>query len=103
MSEDPYTLLDVYLLHAGDHPVLGRAVSELPDTAERVFLLAGPLQTLDAAAYTAFFWSPKTPGMVSVQLYDIVDAMHEVRLPIIGSFQSQRETEWMETIARSGQ
>lgn len=103
MTGDSFSLLDVYLLHAGDHPVLGRAFSELPDTAERVFLLAGPLQVLDAEAYTAFFWSPKTPTMVSLQLFDVVEAMREARLPIMGSFQSEREKGWMKTIADAGQ
>ena len=61
------------------------------------------MQVLDAAAYTAFFWTPKTPAMVSLQLFDIVDAMHEARLPIIGSFQTQQETGWMKTVGRGGQ
>ena len=103
MANDPYSLLDVYLLHAGDHPVLSQAASELPETAERTFLLAGPLPVLDDEAYTAFFWSPKTPGMVSLQLFDVVDAMRDARLPIVGSFQSEQEKRWMETIVSAGQ
>lgn len=103
MTSDRYALLDVYQIRADDHPVVSRAFSEMSVGAERDLLAVGPLPVLDAAAYTAFFWSPRTPGTLNVHLFDVVDAIRDARLPVIGSFQSELEDTWRRTIISAGQ